>query len=53
MIEEIIKRLKKIRGILRQRKRVHCGRVHCGDTQIICCVKEPLDIPIKPVNMYW
>lgn len=53
MIEEITRRLKKIRGILWQMKRVHCGRVHCDDRQIICTVKEPLDIPIEPINLYW
>ena len=38
-----------IRRNLRYRKRVHCES-QIISTPIICCVSEPLNIPLRPVN---
>ena len=42
-INFISNRLKK------KRRRVHCETQQVA-LPIICCIKEPLDIPIKPLN---
>ena len=34
---------------LKKKRRVHCETQQVA-LPIICCIKEPLDIPIKPLN---